>query len=138
MRSDIFYYNENTWKVDARTGHALFYYCKQTSGLCASRELLIKHYTKRIEMVDRDGYSNRMGYEPGTHNRAERVDDYKAEAWMSEHPNIDIRHDYNLTPSRWDRSEFRNQKFTKGWKEAGAVPGWGITKDRFGEILAEA
>ena len=88
-------------------------------------------------MVERDGYSNRMGFEPGTHRREERIDDHKANGWMSEFPNIDIRHKDNLTPSRWDKSEFRNQKFTKGWKMADEVPGWGVTKDRFDEFIGE-
>ena len=26
---DIFYYNRNTWKVNAETGHAVFYLCDQ-------------------------------------------------------------------------------------------------------------
>lgn len=134
-KDDVFYYNENVWKVDYETGNALFYYCKQTSGLCAKRELLLEHYRKRVAMVEANGYSQRMGFEPGTHSRDERVDDYKAEAWMSDQPNIDIRHQWNLTPTRWKREQFRNQRYTKGWTEADAVPGWGETKGRFKELL---
>jgi hypothetical protein len=54
---------------------------------------------------------------------------------MSEYPNIDIRHNKNLTPSRWSQDEFRDKKTCQGWKIADDVPGWGITKDRFNEIL---
>ena len=136
-RDDIYYYNENTWKVDTKTGRALFYYCRQTSGLCANREFLVEHYRKRVEMVERDGFTRRMGFEPGTHNRKERVDDYKSEAWMSEYPNIDIRHRHNLTPSRWSQDKFRNKKYCQGWTEADEVPGWGTTKGRFYEFLSE-
>jgi glycosyltransferase involved in cell wall biosynthesis len=133
-KSDVFfYYNENTWKVDYESGKALFYYCKQTSGLCAYRELLLEHYRKRVQLVEQSGYSSKMGFEPGTHNREERVDDTKAEAWMSEYPNIDIRHGNNLTPSRWSKDQFRNEP--KGWVEADAVPGWGVTLGRFKELL---
>jgi hypothetical protein len=134
-RDDVFYYNENCWKVDAETGRALFYYARQTSGLCASRALLLEHYRKRVEIVERDGFTRRMGFEPGTHNRADRVDDYKSEAWMSEYPNIDIRHGNNLTRTRWRKDQFRNQRYTKGWTEADEVPGWGVTKGRFPEFL---
>jgi len=123
------------WKVDAQTGRALFYYCKQTSGLCAHRSLLLEHYRKRVKLVEENGFSRKMGFEPGTHNRKERVDDYKAKAWMSEYPNIDIRHKQNLTPSRWRRDQFRNQRYTRGWTEADEVPGWGVTKGRFDRIL---
>jgi hypothetical protein len=135
VHDNIFYYNENIWKVHWQTGQALFYYCKQTSGLCAYRELLLKHYRKRVEIVERDGFSRRMGFEPGTHGRKERVDDYKAERYMSTEPNIDIRHDKNLTPSRWSPDQFRNKRYAKGWKMTDEIPGWGTTKGRFPEFL---
>ncbi len=134
-RQDIFYYNENAWRVDAKTGRALFYYARSTSGLCTYRSLLLEHYRKRVAIIERDGFTRRMGFEPGTHHRAERVDDYKSEAWMSEYPNIDIRHKHNLTPSRWRQDQFRNQKFCRGWTLTDEVPGWGITKGHFQELL---
>jgi hypothetical protein len=136
-KPDVFYYNENVWKVNAETGQALFHYARQTSGLCAYRDLLLKHYRKRVKLVEEYGYSRKMGFEPGTHGRKERVDDYKAESWLSEYPNIDIRHDKNLTPSRWRKDQFRNQRYTKGWTEADEVPGWGLTKGRFEEFLQD-
>lgn len=134
-RRDVFYYNENVWKVDHQTGQALFYYCKQTSGLCAYRELLLEHYRKRVERVEREGFTRRMGFEPGTHSYPRGIDSYRAEAFMSAYPNIDIRHRHNLTASRWSQSEFRNQKYCQGWTLADEVGGWGITKGRFEEFL---
>jgi len=133
--NDVVYYNQNSWKVNAETGHALFHYASSTSGLCASRELLLEHYRKRVQMVEENGFSRRMGFEPGTNKRKERVDDLRSEVWMSEIPNIDIRHDKNLTRSRWRKDQFRNQKYTRGWQESSEVPGWGITEGRFQEIL---
>ena len=135
-RSDVFYYNQNSWKVDSVSGQALFHYASSTSGLCAYRELLLEHYRKRVEIVEQNGFTRRMGYEPGTHGRAERVDDYKAETWMSPQPNIDLRHRHNLTQTRWYKNEFRNQRYTKGWTEAGAVPGWGQTRGHMGEFIS--
>ena len=134
-KDDIYYYNENVWKFRASDGHALFYYVKQTSGLCANRELLLQHYRKRVEFVEKNGYNNRIGFEPGTHGRAERLDDYMANGWMSEFPNIDIRHKDNLTPSRWNKKESHNQEFTRGWKESNEIPGWGIIKDMLDKIM---
>jgi hypothetical protein len=134
-RRDLFYYNNNVWKVDAENGQALFHYSNHTSQLCAYRELLLEHYRKRVELVEANGYSRRMGYEPGTHGRADRVDDYKCDTWMSEGPNIDLRHEHNLTPSRWRKDQFRNQRYTRGWTEADEVPGWGRTKGRMGAFL---
>jgi hypothetical protein len=134
-REDVFYYNQNVWQVRASDGHALHYPCSKTSGLCASRELLIEHYRKRVARVEVHGFTRAMGFEPGTHRRPERVDDYGCESWMSAVPNIDIRHDANLTESRWRKDQFRNQKYTDGWTEGSGVPGWGETAGRFHEFL---
>ena len=126
-KKDVFYYNTNVWKLRAEDGHALRTDdCRQTSGLCAYRDLLLKHYRKRVEMVEKGGFSRKMGFEPGTHNREERVDDYKSDRWESKYPNIDIRHDKNLTSSRWKKEEYRNQKYTEGWQETNVskIPGW--------------
>lgn len=131
------HYNENVWKVDAKTGHALHYLCRQTSGLCAYRDVLLKHYRKRVEIVEKIGFSRNMGYEPGTHHRKGAVDNLDSEAWMSPFPNVDIRHGFNLTASRWKKEQFRDQRYTKGWTEADEVPGWGKTKGRFDEWLKE-
>lgn len=54
---------------------------------------------------------------------------------MSEYPNIDIRHNDNLTPSRWKREQFRDQRYTRGWLETDSVPGWGQTAGRFMQLL---
>lgn len=121
--SDTFYYNENVWKVNYETGKAIHYDCKQTSGLVAYRTLLLEHYKKRVELVKINGYSSSMGFEPGTHHRSERVDDYGSVDYASEWPNIDIRHSNNLTSSRWSPEEFRNP--VKNWIEQDNIPGWG-------------
>lgn len=132
---DAYFYNEHTYKVRAEDGHALFYYCKQTSGLCGYRSLLIEHYRKRVDKVEKDGYSQHMGYEPGCHSPPRGVDNFKAKRWMSRFPNVDIRHDRNLTANRWDRSKFRNKNACLGWRETDNIPGWGVTKGRFEEFL---
>jgi hypothetical protein len=150
-KRDVFYYNENTFKVDFHSGQALFYYTKQTSGLCADRKLLVEHYHRRIAKVvqnqrdletqglpvRRDGFSRHMGFEPGCHRPPRGVDHYPALRWMSEQPNIDIRHDHNLTPSRWSQDKFRSKNSCQGWKMTDEVPGWGRTKGRFSEFLKE-
>lgn len=136
-RRDAYYYNVNVWKVDAATGRAVTYVTKQTSGLCADRRLLIEHYRTRVARVERDGFSRRMGFEPGSHRRPERVDDIPSEVWRSPVPNIDLRHGANLTPSRWRPEEFRNQRNCQGWTEGDGVPGWGRTLGRFDDFLEE-
>ena len=136
-RNDVFYYNVNTWKVDAETGRALHYITRQTSGLCASRELLLGHYRARVERVEREGFTRRMGFEPGTHRAPRGIDNVASDEWQSPWPNVDIRHGFNLTPNRWRQDQFRNPKACLGWLEADEVPGWGVTKNRFSEWLAE-
>lgn len=132
------YYNVNVWKVDAATGRALHYDCRQTSGLCAYRDVLLAHYRERVRRVEAEGFTRRMGFEPGTHRRPERVDDLRSAEWRSEWPIVDIRHGHNLTPSRWSRAEFRDRRNCRGWVEAEEVPGWGVTRGRFNEWLVTA
>lgn len=131
-RKDIFYYNQNKWRLRVSDGFLVYHDCKSTSQLCADKKFLIKHYKKRISLVEKNGFSRKMGFEPGSHNRLERVDDFKSEDWRSEFPNVDVRHGWNLTESRWKISEFRNssqKKVSRSWREANEVPGWGSGKD---------
>lgn len=123
---DKFYYNQNTWQIRSTDGHAVYWDCKKTSQLCAYKELLITHYKERVRRVEAEGFSRRMGFEPGSHNRPERVDDYKSDIWRSSIPNLDIRHDKNLSESRWNQSEFRSQRSCRNWKEShlSKIEGW--------------
>ncbi len=126
---DVYFYNLNVWKVDVETGRAVTYETKQTSGLCAYRLPLIDHYRERIRRVEQEGYSTRMGFEPGSHARPERIDDRQSETWRSAAPNLDLRHAHNLTPSRWRQDQFRDQRHCQGWTEADTIPTWGPTAD---------
>lgn len=130
-----YYYNTNVWRVRASDGHSLF--CndlQQLSGLVGYRETLIKHFKERIRRTqEAGGYSQAMGFEPGTHNRPERIDDLKAESYFAQFPNLDLRHDTNSTSSRWTKEEFRNEKYTEGWAEKNIteIEGWDITSNIF-------
>jgi hypothetical protein len=127
-RKDMFYYNDNKWKVDASSGQALFYHCAQVSGLCGYRELLLTHYRDMVARVEKEGYNHGWGYEPGTHTK-------QFELWNSSTPNIDIRHNSNLTRNRWNQEQFRNKNSCLGWTMADEVSGWGVTKGRMKEFL---
>lgn len=129
-KKDVYYYNTNVWRVRASDGFAL--YCdglQQLSGLVAYRETVLTHYKKRLRILEEkwkelheekafNKFVRAMSFEPGTHGRAERVDDLKSENYLATFPNIDIRHDTNATASRWSKEQFRNERYTKGWKEA--------------------
>lgn len=121
-----YYYNMNNWQVRLSDGHAVYWDCKKQSQLCGYRDLLLTHYEKRVHLCEQNGFTRAMGFEPGTHNRPERVDDFKAEGWWSKYPTLDIRHGQNLTASRWNQSEFRSQRSCKNWKEShvNQLPGW--------------
>jgi glycosyltransferase involved in cell wall biosynthesis len=132
---NTFFYNSNIWQIRAEDGFALYIDCQKLSQLVAYRSTLIEHYRRRVTLLEQvseenpeefNTYVRKMGFEPGTHNRAERVDDLKADNLKSEFPNLDIRHESNLTPSRWRKDQYRNQKFTAGWTESRVdeLPGW--------------
>lgn len=135
---DVFYYNEHTYKVDFATGQAVFYYTKQVSGLCADRDVLLEHYRARVARIEREGkFDRRIGYEPGCHQFPRGIDQRVAARWMSAVSNVDIRHDKNLTRSRWSPDGFRDKKACAGWKLVDEIPGWGVTKGRFAEFLQD-
>lgn len=136
-RDDVYYYDTAVWKVDAVDGKALHYDCEQLSGLCAHRRLLLDHFRRRVAALERDGFTRRMGFEPGKPIKHGGLDDVPRQQWQSVVPNVDIRHADNLTSSRWSQHEFRNKKYCQGWTEGTGVPGWGETAGRFPEFLAE-
>lgn len=132
-KKDAYYYNVNSWQVRVDDGHAAFWDCCRLNEICAYRELLLEHYRKRVAKVIADGgYHMRMGFEPGSHRRTERVDDFRAETWMSKIPILDLKHEYNLTATRWNPSEFRNVRSCKNWQEKNVseIKGW-----NFKEVL---
>jgi len=142
-RKDVYYYNQNVWRVRVSDGHALHYHFY--SGCCAYTDFLIKHYRERIrrieELIKTKGECTtndflRMGFEAGTHTRKERIDIYKAQVWQSEFPNIDIRHKGNLTGSRWSKDRFRSQRNCQGWEESTVdkIEGWENLEGRIKEF----
>lgn len=142
-KKDVYYYDTNFWRVRSTDGHAITYDTCQVNFICAYRDLLIQNYRERIKRIEALGnvsdreigsLARKMGFEPGTHNREERVDNYKAEKYHSEYPSLDIRHGNNLTASRWSKEQFRDQRNCRGWKETKNIPGWGEFKDFFGLI----
>jgi predicted Zn-ribbon and HTH transcriptional regulator len=134
-----FYYNVNVWRVMYGTGHAVRTAdCKQVSGICASRKLLLETYRKRVEIIRKEGSFpvKRMAYEPGTRGR---FDGEAAETWESPFPNIDITdHGHTLTKPKKSVDDFRNKRYAAGWQETDdEIHGWGKLSGRIGEFLSE-
>ena len=122
---DTFYYNENVWMLRLIDGHCLHYDVKQLSGLCVYREAAITHFKERIKMVEKDGYSSQMGFEPFTHGRIKWQNQFKCASWKSFLPNIDIKHGNNVTGQRWRKDQYRNQSLLINWIESETIEGWG-------------
>lgn len=136
-RTKIFY-NVNVWHIRQSDGHAVYYTAKRTSQLCAYRDVLLEHYRRRVERVEVDGFTRKIGFEPASHGRSERIDDLRSDAWMAKHPNLDLKHGKNLTPARWETAAFRDQRNCRDWTETdGAIPYWGQVAGRFDEFINE-
>jgi len=132
---DVFYYNINVLKVDIKTGKTVKVdVCQQVSGISVFRETALAHYAERIHFVEKEGrFSRNLGFEPGTHSRVKWSREYKAENWKSKYPNLDLRHEGNLTANRWSPDEFRNKKNASGWTESmvSQAPGWDVNDTSF-------
>jgi hypothetical protein len=123
---DLFYYNMNNWQVRISDGHACYFTCKKVSQLSGYRDIFLKHYRERCRRLETEPYTFRMGFEPGSNdNRPERVDKIRSEGWSSKMPNLDLRHDLNLSATRWKPEEFRNP-CKVSWKDShvNSLPGW--------------
>lgn len=127
LDDDTFWYNTNVWRIRFRDGHAVRTAdCKQVSGICAARKLLLAHYRKRIAVIEANGGKfdvKKMAYEPGTRGK---FGDEKIATWESPFPNLDITgHGNTLTTPHFSVDSFRNKKYAVGWKETDdALPGW--------------
>ena len=137
-KNDMFYYDQNKWDVRYSDGFSVFYDGMSTSMLCGYRELLLKHYIARVEKVEKEGFTRRFGFEPGSHKPPRGCDNYGREGYMAKYPSLDIRHDRNLTMNRWKKDQFRNKSHVQCWTEKNVLelPGW--TKEQIGEIMPHA
>jgi len=124
----VFYYNVNVWKIRREDGHALWVdNCIQVSGLCGYRDELIQHYRERLALAESSPvWNGNWGYEPGTPGKTVFKTQFTQETWMSEYPNLDIRHSHNLTKNRWTPDLFRDKKNCEGWTETtlDKIKGW--------------
>ena len=130
---DTFCYNTNVWRVRYPDGLAVWTDdLQQMSGLCAYREVLIDYFVQKLAQLEAHG-DNRH-YEPGL---KQSVGCQDVENHLSMYANLCIRHDKNLTKSKWSPDEFRNPKYARGWRESDFVLGWGYTSDLFAKETAQ-
>ncbi len=123
-RDDIYYYDNNALKYRLSDRKVVGYDTGWLSQICANRELLIKHYEKRLEIIESG--KKAYGYEPGS-GQSKRIDNVGIEYWKSPFPSIDVRHGGNWTGvKRMDPSEFRDKSTCQNFFEIDVedVPGW--------------
>ena len=137
VKENHFYYNRNEWRVSSVTGKAVFYQHNDVSQLCAPRDLLLEHYTKVVELAEKEGFEHKFGFSPPKGLPREEQRKHHYGCYMSKVPNVDIRHPNAFTRQRMNKSEFRSERSCRGWTESDGVPGWGKTLGRFDEFLAE-
>ncbi|MBI2049660.1 hypothetical protein HYT32_02020 [Candidatus Roizmanbacteria bacterium] len=136
QKDDHFYFNQNFWNVSSVDGKAVYYIHNDVSMVCAYRSLLLRHYRKVVEWVEKMGHKRSWGFSPPKGlPKEERYGHYTN--YRSVVPDINIRHPNAFTPQRMDKSEFRSERSRRGWTESDGVPGWGKTKGRFDEFLAQ-
>lgn len=138
-RDDHFYYNRNEWRVSSVDGKAVYYEHNDVSQLCAFRDLLLDHYTKVVENVEKEGFKHSYGFSPpkGLPPEEQKKRRKHYGCYRSQVPNVDIRHPNATTRQRMDKSQFRSEASCRGWTEADGILGWGKTKNRFYKFLAK-
>ena len=122
-KKDIFYYNHNWWRLRTSDGLAVHWDANQVSGLCVYRSHALKFYRQRVADIQKHGYSNSMGFEPG--RRSTRL----TQAFKSRIPYLDLKHGHNLSKNRWSLKDFHDKSTAKNFTIATEIPGWGKTQE---------
>ena len=135
-RDDTFYYDRHRYSICDETGKSVFYHTDVPSMLCASRELLIKHYSKCVDWVSKEGWKGRWGFSPPKEVPRD-MKEGRREIWMAEYPSLDVRREASWSRKRMSRKQFRNPKGHRGWKEVESVDGWGKIKNRFDDFIKD-
>lgn len=113
---DTFYYNTNVYKC-WQDGHKVWTdNLQQISGLCVSVDTALKFFAERLWQIEVEG-DNRH-YEPNARYGCNTAN------WQSTLPNVDIRHNRNLTRSHRTADEFRNKQYAQGFKVVDSIPYW--------------
>ena len=136
-RDDTYYYNYNCVRWDYPTDRVVSYQeLTSLSQLCASRTLLLGHYTARWawiqereleDSVGEPGWARKLGYEPGLKKtRNGGFKDEPSGRFRSELPNVDIRHPGTYSPPKVTLDSFKHPP--TGWMEStiDEVPGWDL------------
>jgi hypothetical protein len=118
------YYNGNYWMVRMPDGFAIHYNVSPLSGLVVYRETALRHFKERLKLIEKEGFSLRIGYEPMTHGRIKWEFFCPFQIFTPPYPNIDVAHGGNVTSKRWSKDRFRRKPTF--WEESDVehIPGW--------------
>jgi len=87
--------------------------------MVASRELLLDFFARRVEQIEREGFNRH--YEPSSKQNVypkEKGGKHGQENYKSNVCNVCVRHDQNITVSKWSVDDFRDKKYAAGWQES--------------------
>lgn len=110
------YYNHNWWKVGRQNELAVHWDADQVSGICVDRKTALRYYEDRVRNFDKNNFDRKFEPQSG----------HGSKAWKSPYPNIDIRHNSNLTKHKWSLDDFRNKASAVNFEETtiDKIPGW--------------
>lgn len=139
-KDDVYYYNVNNWRWDYPKNRVISYdKLTSLSGLCVNREFAIKHYKKRLELIQKKGWdkdkskdprwARRMGHEPGVKSKRQSLfSDNDYEIRKSEYPNIDIRHGGTFSPPKITLESFKHKPINFREITLDKIDGWDLNK----------
>lgn len=139
-RNDVYYYNINNWRWLFGADTAISYDgLTSLSGLCCNRELAIKHYKYRLEIIERLGldkirsreprWARKFGYEPGTKKkRRGGITDEDHIKRKSKFPNIDIRHKWTFSKPKVTLDSFKHKPTNWREKKIEEIEEWDLKK----------
>lgn len=134
----VWYYNQNVVRWRYPENVAVSYdRMISLSCLCVNRKFALDHYSKRLRVIEENGWdqnvtrepiwARKWGYEPGAKKRRRGgFSDDDFETWRSEIPVIDVRHGKTFSPSKVTLDSFKHAP--QNWKEfpLDTLPGWNI------------
>jgi hypothetical protein len=135
---DTYYYNVNNWRWWFGHDKAITYDgLTSLSSLCCDRELAIKHYKHRLELIEKWGldkirsreprWARKFGYEPGTKKcKNGGVTDEDHVKVRSAFPNIDIRHRGTFSAPKITLESFKHKPETWEERKIEDIEGWDL------------
>lgn len=116
---DVWYYNLNWWKI-RQDGLAAHWDAEQVSGIVVYRDTAIAYYKERIKQFNAGKFDRKFEPMSGTGS----VD------YWAKYPDIDIRHEKNLTYNKWSLDDFRNKNTAKNFtlSTIDKIPGWDFSQ----------